>query len=78
MFFFKCPADRRQIGIMAERIFDKQKPLFMEIYNEITVKPYSYILIDNKADTAVRERLSVVYLAPVFHTHYPAHHNLKH
>ena len=38
---------------MAERIFDKQKPLFIEIYNEITVKPYSYVLIDNKADTAV-------------------------
>ena len=38
---------------MVERIFDKQKSLFMEIYNEITVKPYSYVLIDNKADAAV-------------------------
>ena len=33
MVFFRCPADRRQIGIMAERIFDKQKPFFMKIYN---------------------------------------------
>ena len=57
MVFFKCPADRRQIGIMAERIFDKQKPLFMEIYNEITVKPYSYVLIANKADTAVHRQI---------------------
>ena len=36
MVFFKCPTDRRPIGIMAGRIFDKQKSLFMEIYNEIT------------------------------------------
>ena len=57
MVFFKCPADRRQISIVAERIFDKQKPLFMEIYNEITVKPYSYVLIDNKADTAVHRQI---------------------
>ena len=52
MVFIRCPADRRQIGIMTEQIFDTQKPLFKEIYNEITVKPYSYVLIENKADTA--------------------------
>ena len=57
MVFFRCPADRRQIGILAEKIFDKQKPLFMKIYNEITVKPYSYVLVDNKADTAVYRQL---------------------
>ena len=57
MVFFRCPADRRQFGIMAERIFDKQKPLFLEIYSEITVKPYSYGLIDNKADTAVHRQI---------------------
>ena len=57
MALFRCPADRRQIGIMAERIFDKTKPLFMQIYNEITVKPYSYVLVDNKADTAVHRQI---------------------
>ena len=57
MVFFKCPADRRQVDIMAERMFDKQKPLFMENHNEITVKPYSYILIDNKADAAVHRQI---------------------
>ena len=30
MALFRCPADRRQIGIMAERIFDKTKLLFMQ------------------------------------------------
>ena len=57
MVFFRCPAGRRQIGIMAERIFDKQKSLFIEIYNEITVKPFSYVLIDNKADTALHRQI---------------------
>ena len=57
MVFFRCSADRRQISIMAERIFDKQKSVFMEIYNEITVKPYSYVLIDNKADTALHRQI---------------------
>ena len=36
---FSCPADRRQIGIMADRIFDKNKPAFVEIYNNISSKP---------------------------------------
>ena len=57
MVFFRCPANRRHIGIMVERIFDKQKSLFMEIYNEITVKPYSNVLIENKADTAVHRQI---------------------
>ena len=42
---------------MAERIFDKQKPLFMEIYNEITAKPISYVLIDNTADSTVHRKI---------------------
>ena len=31
----------------------------MEIYNEITVKPSSYIPIDNKADTAVQRKIII-------------------
>ena len=57
MALFRCPADRRQIGIMAERILDKQKSLFMSIYNNVTIKPYSYVLVDNKADTSVRRQI---------------------
>ena len=54
---FRCPADRTQIGIMAERIYDKQKSLFMSIYNDVTIKPYFYILVDNKADISVRRQI---------------------
>ena len=57
MALFMCPADGRQIGIMADRIFDKNKPAFMEIYNDITSKPYSYVVVDNKADTPARRQV---------------------
>ena len=78
MALFRCPADRRQIGIMAHRIFDKQKPLFMQIYNDITVKPYSYVLVDNKADTSMhRQVISDVFGSCVSFA-YPEHQNLRH
>ena len=57
MALFRCPADRRQIGIMADRIFDKNKPASMEIYNNITCKPYSYVVVDNKAETPARRQV---------------------
>ena len=57
MALFRCPADRRQIGIVADRIFDKNKPAFMEIYNDITSKPYSYVVVDNKVDTPARRQI---------------------
>ena len=62
MALCRCPADRQQIGIIAERIFDKQKPLFMQIYNDITVKLYSYVLVDNKADTAVQKQWCIWFM----------------
>ena len=42
---------------MADRIFEKNKPAFMEIYNDITSKPYSYVVVDNKADTPARRQI---------------------
>ena len=43
---------------MLERIFDKQKSLCKPIYNDVTIKPYSYVLVDiNKVDTSVRRQI---------------------
>ena len=39
MVLFSCPADRRWMGIGADRIFDKNKPTFMEIYSNIMSNP---------------------------------------
>ena len=41
---------------MADRIFDKNKPAFIGIYNNITSKPYSSVMVDNKADTQSKLR----------------------
>ena len=57
MALFRCPADRRQIGIVVDRIFDKNKPAFVEMYNNITPKPYSYVIVDNKANTPSRRQV---------------------
>ena len=57
MALFRCSADRRQTGIMVDRIFDKSKPVFMESYNNITSKPYFYVVVDNKADTPARGQI---------------------
>ena len=42
---------------MADIIFDKNRPAFMEIYNNITSKPYSYVIVDSKADTSSRRQV---------------------
>ena len=42
---------------MADRIFDKSKPVVMEIYNNITSKPYFFVVVDNKADTPARGQI---------------------
>ena len=42
---------------MAARIFDKTNLAFMEIYNDITSKAYSYVVVDNKADTPARRQI---------------------
>ena len=41
---FQSPSDRKQIGIIAERMFDKN----MNAYYKETEKPYGYLLVDNK------------------------------
>ncbi|CAH1783068.1 unnamed protein product, partial [Owenia fusiformis] len=54
---WKCPSDRRQIGMLADRIFEKNKDRFMEVYNKVTAKPYQYVLVDCKPDTHSSKQL---------------------
>ena len=62
---------------MAERIFDKQKSLFMKMYNEITVNPNSYVIVDNKAYTTEhRQIISDVFGTCVSYGFYPEHQDL--
>ena len=48
---FRSPSDRKQIGIIADRMFDKNRVHFMNAYYKETEKPYGYLLVDNKPGT---------------------------
>jgi hypothetical protein len=48
---FRSPSDRKQIGIVGERMFDKNRVHFMNAYYKETEKPFEYLLVDNKPDT---------------------------
>ena len=48
---FRSPSDRKQIGIIEERMFDKNRVHFMNAYYKETEKPFGYLLVDNKPDT---------------------------
>ena len=57
LVLFRSPSDRKQIGIVAERIFTKDRKNFMSAYvKETPEKPYGYILIDNQPKTTVRNK----------------------
>ena len=49
---FRSPGDRKQIDIMAEQTFAKDRPRFMQAYSQETDRPYGYIVVDNHPRTA--------------------------
>ena len=48
MALFHSPGDQNEIGIIAERTFDKKRQRFMAAYFGKTEKPYDYIFVDNR------------------------------
>ena len=48
---FRSPGDRKQIDIMAEQTFAKDRPHFMKAYTQETEPPYGYIIVDNHPRT---------------------------
>ena len=52
LVLFRSPSDRKQIGIVAERIFAKDRPNFMSAYVQETAKPHGYVVIDNQPTTS--------------------------
>ena len=55
MALFRSPSDRKQIGIIAERMFDKKRPRFMSAYCQETKRAFGYIFVDNLPDTTAME-----------------------
>ena len=48
---FRSPGDRKQIDIMAEQTFAKDRPRFMQAYHRETDRPYGYLVVDNHPRT---------------------------
>ena len=44
---FRLPGDRKQIDIMAEQTFAKDRKNFLSAYVKETEKPFRYIILDN-------------------------------
>ena len=54
---FRSPSDRKQIGIIGERMFDKNRVHFMNAYYKETEKPFGYLLVDKKPDTPADQQI---------------------
>ena len=54
---FRNPSDRKQIGIIGERMFDKNRVHFMNAYYKETEKPFGYLLVDNKPCTPANKQI---------------------
>ena len=54
---FRSPSDRKQIGIIGERMFDKNIVHFMNAYYKETEKPFGYLLVDNKPCTPADKQI---------------------
>ena len=48
---FRSPGDRKQIDIVAEQTFAKDRGNFMKAYTKETEKPFGYIILDNHPRT---------------------------
>ena len=53
----RSPSDRKQIGIVAERMFDKNRKNFMTAYYHETERPYGYAVIGNQPKTTSEKQV---------------------
>ena len=51
MALFRSLCDRKQIGIMAERIFHKKRQRFISPYFQETERVFGHIFVDSRSDT---------------------------
>lgn len=57
MVLFRSPSDRKQMDIVAERIFATNRPNFMRAYAKETEKPFGYIILDNHPRTTSQKQV---------------------
>ena len=57
MVLFKNPRDKLQISILAQQMYPGRKSYFMESYEDATKVPFSYLIVDLKANIPEHLRL---------------------
>ena len=70
---FRSPSDRKQIGIIGERMIDKNRIYFTNAYYKETENPFGTLLVDNKSETPAEEQI----LADLFGECYVCHFGVK-
>ena len=65
MALFKSPSDRKQIGIIAERMFDKNRTRFMSAYFHETERAFGSIFVDIAQTRRVISKYRVTFSALV-------------
>ena len=79
LFLFKNPRDALQIKVLARQMFPGNSKYLEESFADATRRPYGYLCIDMKADTAEYLRLRTDILNPTRQVAYvPANYKIQH
>ena len=54
---FRSPSDQKQIEIIGEHMFDKNRVHFMNAYYKETEDPFGYLLVDNNPHTPADKQI---------------------
>ena len=57
LVLFKNPRDATQIAYLARQMFPGRSKYMLDAFKDATVKPYSYLVVDLRADTDDAHRL---------------------
>lgn len=70
LVLMKNPSDRLQVMTLARQLYPHNSKYFLEAYNDATIKPYSYLLIDLTQATTdnLRLRAKIFSSQPIVYT----------
>lgn len=57
LILFKSPRDKLQIRILAQQMFPGQKDYFLQVFNDATREPFSYLIVDLRPECSEELRL---------------------
>jgi hypothetical protein len=57
MILFRNPRDKQQIQILARQMFPNNSRFLIESFEDATLKPHGYLLIDLNQNSEMRNRI---------------------